>query len=159
MGICASSKRVEQEEEDSDENVVYVVMDGQGGGGGGGWGGDGRGAAWERTVAASLFSQKGKKGPNQDAVILCQVRAPPVSLSSAMPRLLRLALFVPAAVLPHGWCYLLVLTLFQFRMIHFELSLHQIISDHYFRSKKKMVFCRFFCGLLYFLRFTHYLCE
>ncbi|AQK59708.1 putative protein phosphatase 2C 72 [Zea mays] len=47
-------------------------MDGQGGGGGGGWGGDGRGAAWERTVAASLFSQKGKKGPNQDAVILCQ---------------------------------------------------------------------------------------
>ncbi|PWZ27485.1 putative protein phosphatase 2C 12 [Zea mays] len=69
MGICASSKRVEQEE---DENVVYVVVDGQGGGGGGGWGGDGRGAAGERTVAASLFSQKGKKGPNQDAVILCQ---------------------------------------------------------------------------------------
>jgi hypothetical protein len=99
MGICASSKRVEQEEEDSDENVVYVVMDGQGGGWGGG--ADGRGAG-VRTVAASLFSQKGKKGPNQDAVILCQVRAPPVSLSSAMPRLLRLALFVPAAVLPHG---------------------------------------------------------
>lgn len=99
MGICASSKRVRQEEQDSDENVVYV-MDEQGGGG---EGEDGRGAraAASRKVA-SLFSQKGKKGPNQDAVILCQVRAPPVSLSSAMPRLLRLALFVPAAVLPHG---------------------------------------------------------
>jgi hypothetical protein len=72
MGICASSKRVRQEERDSDENVVYV-MDEQGGGG---EGEDGRGA---RTAAsrkvASLFSQKGKKGPNQDAVILCQVRA------------------------------------------------------------------------------------
>ena len=66
MGICASSKRVQQEE-DSDENVVYV-MDEQGGGGGPD--GDGHG----RKVA-SLFSQKGKKGPNQDAVILCQVRA------------------------------------------------------------------------------------
>ncbi|EES04776.1 hypothetical protein BDA96_04G104300 [Sorghum bicolor] len=63
MGICASSKRVQQEE-DSDENVVYV-MDEQGGGGGPD--GDGHG----RKVA-SLFSQKGKKGPNQDAVILCQ---------------------------------------------------------------------------------------
>ncbi|CAD6247541.1 unnamed protein product [Miscanthus lutarioriparius] len=63
MGICASSRRVQQEE-DSDENVVYV-MDEQGGGGGAD--GDGHG----RKVA-SLFSQKGKKGPNQDAVILCQ---------------------------------------------------------------------------------------
>jgi len=69
MGICASSKRVRQEERDSDENVVYV-MDEQGGGG---EGEDGRGAraAASRKVA-SLFSQKGKKGPNQDAVILCQ---------------------------------------------------------------------------------------
>uniref|UniRef100_A0A804PHK0 protein-serine/threonine phosphatase n=1 Tax=Zea mays TaxID=4577 RepID=A0A804PHK0_MAIZE len=69
MGICASSKRVRQEEQDSDENVVYV-MDEQGGGG---EGEDGRGAraAASRKVA-SLFSQKGKKGPNQDAVILCQ---------------------------------------------------------------------------------------
>ncbi|CAD6251368.1 unnamed protein product [Miscanthus lutarioriparius] len=62
MGICASSRRVQQEE-DSDENVVYV-MDEQGGGGADG---DGHG----RKVA-SLFSRKGKKGPNQDAVILCQ---------------------------------------------------------------------------------------
>jgi hypothetical protein len=61
MGICASSKRVEQEEEE-DENVVYVVVDGQGGGGGGG--GDGRGTVGERMVATSLFSHKGKKGPN-----------------------------------------------------------------------------------------------
>jgi hypothetical protein len=59
MGICASSKRVEQEEEE-DENVVYVVVDGQGGGGGG----DGRGTVGERMVATSLFSHKGKKGPN-----------------------------------------------------------------------------------------------
>lgn len=67
MGICASSKRVEQEQ-DSDENVVYV-MDEQGGGGGGGAANDDGHAC--RKVA-SLFSQKGKKGPNQDAVILCQ---------------------------------------------------------------------------------------
>lgn len=59
MGICASSARPEPEQ-DSDENVVYV-MDGQGGD-----------AAAGRKVA-SLYSQKGKKGPNQDAVILCQV--------------------------------------------------------------------------------------
>ncbi|CAL5059379.1 unnamed protein product [Urochloa decumbens] len=65
MGICASSKRVQQEE-DCDENVVYVMDDC--GGGGGGAGEDGHGC---RKVA-SLYSQKGKKGPNQDAVILCQ---------------------------------------------------------------------------------------
>ncbi|KAL6888929.1 hypothetical protein ACP4OV_009955 [Aristida adscensionis] len=63
MGICASSKRREAEEE-ADESVVYV-MDDQGGGGGG------EAAAAGRKVA-SLYSQKGKKGPNQDAVILCQ---------------------------------------------------------------------------------------
>ncbi|WVZ77263.1 hypothetical protein U9M48_025150 [Paspalum notatum var. saurae] len=63
MGICASSKRVEQEQ-DSDENVVYV-MDDQGGGAG-----EDAHAAGRKV--ASLFSQKGKKGPNQDAVILCQ---------------------------------------------------------------------------------------
>ncbi|KAJ1255452.1 hypothetical protein BS78_K218200 [Paspalum vaginatum] len=65
MGICASSKRAEQEQ-DADESVVYV-MDDQGGGAGGA----GEGAHAGRKVA-SLFSQKGKKGPNQDAVILCQ---------------------------------------------------------------------------------------
>ncbi|RLN08670.1 hypothetical protein C2845_PM11G01640 [Panicum miliaceum] len=69
MGICASSRRVEQEHE-CDESVVYV-MDEQCGGGGGGEDGDGHGAAACRKVA-SLYSQKGKKGPNQDAVILCQ---------------------------------------------------------------------------------------
>ncbi|KAF8769784.1 hypothetical protein HU200_006398 [Digitaria exilis] len=71
MGICASSKRVVQEQE-CDENVVYV-MDEDCGGGAGEEEGDGHGAspAACRKVA-SLFSQKGKKGPNQDAVILCQ---------------------------------------------------------------------------------------
>lgn len=64
MGICASSERLEQQGQEADENIVYV-MDEQGGGGGG--------ASSPRKVA-SLFSQKGKKGPNQDAVILCQVR-------------------------------------------------------------------------------------
>ncbi|KAL6604619.1 hypothetical protein ACP70R_043046 [Stipagrostis hirtigluma subsp. patula] len=61
MGICASSRsrRVEAEQ-DSDENVVYVVDEHGAGGGDAG-----------RKVA-SLYSQKGKKGPNQDAVILCQ---------------------------------------------------------------------------------------
>jgi hypothetical protein len=59
MGICASSKRREPEQ-DSDENVVYVMDDQPGGG---------------RKVA-SLYSHKGKKGPNQDAVILCQVSVP-----------------------------------------------------------------------------------
>jgi hypothetical protein len=90
MGICASSRRVQQEE-DSDENVVYV-MDEQGGGGADG---DGHG----RKVA-SLFSHKGKKGPNQDAVILCQVRArtalhSPLCLppAAAVPRLVRSTLF------------------------------------------------------------------
>ncbi|CAN6237590.1 unnamed protein product [Urochloa humidicola] len=68
MGICASSKRVQQEE-DSDENVVYV-MDEQCGGGEGEE--DGHGAAAGCRKVASLYSQKGKKGPNQDAVILCQ---------------------------------------------------------------------------------------
>ncbi|KAG8058497.1 hypothetical protein GUJ93_ZPchr0002g23076 [Zizania palustris] len=62
MGICSSSEHLEQAEE-ADESIVYV-KDEQGGGGGGGGGG-------ARKVA-SLFSQKGKKGPNQDAVILCQ---------------------------------------------------------------------------------------
>ncbi|PUZ74737.1 hypothetical protein GQ55_1G089600 [Panicum hallii var. hallii] len=73
MGICASSKRVEQERE-CDENVVYVMDEQCGGGGGAGEGGeDGRGAAPAACrKVASLYSQKGKKGPNQDAVILCQ---------------------------------------------------------------------------------------
>ncbi|XP_062223696.1 probable protein phosphatase 2C 12 [Phragmites australis] len=64
MGLCASSKRLEREQ-DSDENVVYVVGEQAGGGE------EEDGAAAGRKVA-SLFSQKGKKGPNQDAVILCQ---------------------------------------------------------------------------------------
>ncbi|CAN6271986.1 unnamed protein product [Urochloa humidicola] len=67
MGICASSKRVQQEE-DCDENVVYVMDDCAGGGPEG----DGHGAAAGCRKVASLYSQKGKKGPNQDAVILCQ---------------------------------------------------------------------------------------
>jgi hypothetical protein len=62
MGICASTEHQEQGQE-SDENIVYV-MDEQGGAAAGG--GDAR-------KVASLFSQKGKKGPNQDSVILCQV--------------------------------------------------------------------------------------
>jgi len=62
MGICASSEHLEQVQE-TDESIVYV-MDEQAGGGGGD-------ASSARKVA-SLFSQKGKKGPNQDAVILCQ---------------------------------------------------------------------------------------
>ena len=66
MGICASSEYLEQVQE-ADENIVYV-MDEQGGGGGRGDGGLDCGA----RKLASLFSQKGKKGPNQDAVILCQ---------------------------------------------------------------------------------------
>ena len=111
MGICASSKHVEQEEEEEeDENVVYVVVDEQGDGGGG------EGTA----MAASLFSQKGKKGPNQDVVILCQVRAPPVysfalDLSFAMPR--------------------------------FTSS---IISDHYFWSKKEDGFLSFLLWIALF---------
>jgi hypothetical protein len=88
MGICASSKRVEQEEE-CDENVVYV-MDEQGGGGGPGEE-DAPAAAAACRKVASLFSQKGKKGPNQDAVILCQVRyrsssSPRYSSTSSPPR-------------------------------------------------------------------------
>jgi hypothetical protein len=60
MGICASSKRREPEQ-DSDENVVYVMDDQPDG---------------VRKVA-SLYSRKGNKGPNQDAVILCEVSFPP----------------------------------------------------------------------------------
>lgn len=63
MGTCASTERLEQGQE-TDENIVYL-MDEQGGGGAAGRGGDAR-------RVASLFSQKGKKGPNQDSVILCQ---------------------------------------------------------------------------------------
>ncbi|KAF7078960.1 hypothetical protein CFC21_083297 [Triticum aestivum] len=60
MGICASSEHLAQQGQEADESIVYV-MDEEGGGG----------ASSPRKVA-SLFSQKGKKGPNQDAVILCQ---------------------------------------------------------------------------------------
>ena len=60
MGICASSEHLGQQGQEADESIVYV-MDEEGGGG----------ASSPRKVA-SLFSQKGKKGPNQDAVILCQ---------------------------------------------------------------------------------------
>nr|BAK02648.1 predicted protein [Hordeum vulgare subsp. vulgare] len=72
MGICASSEHLGQQGQDADESIVYV-MDEEGGGG----------ASSPRKVA-SLFSQKGKKGPNQDAVILCQVvviSTPPLALS------------------------------------------------------------------------------
>ncbi|KAF0934182.1 hypothetical protein E2562_023442 [Oryza meyeriana var. granulata] len=62
MGICASSEHLEQVQE-SDESIVYV-KDEQGGGG--------RGLESGARKVASLFSQRGKKGPNQDSVILCQ---------------------------------------------------------------------------------------
>lgn len=57
MGICLSSESAERQE--SDENTVYVVGDGD----------DGDRA----RRLASLYSQQGKKGPNQDSVVLCQV--------------------------------------------------------------------------------------
>ncbi|KAL5212353.1 hypothetical protein ABZP36_023200 [Zizania latifolia] len=62
MGICASSEHLEHVLE-TDERIVYV-KDEQGGRGGVMEGG-------ARKVA-SLFSQRGKKGANQDSVILCQ---------------------------------------------------------------------------------------
>lgn len=63
MGICASSEHLGQQGQEVDENIVYV-MDEEGGGG----------MVSSPRKVASLFSQKGKKGPNQDAVILCQVQ-------------------------------------------------------------------------------------
>ncbi|XP_040377243.1 probable protein phosphatase 2C 12 [Oryza brachyantha] len=63
MGLCASSEHLEQVQE-ADESIVYV-KDEQGGGGG-------RGLECGARKVASLFSQRGKKGPNQDSVILCQ---------------------------------------------------------------------------------------
>jgi hypothetical protein len=64
MGICASSEQLEHVHE-TDESIVYV-KDEQGRGGRGVESGGAR-------KVASLFSQRGKKGPNQDSVILCQV--------------------------------------------------------------------------------------
>ncbi|EAY85062.1 hypothetical protein OsI_06419 [Oryza sativa Indica Group] len=63
MGICASSEQLEHVHE-TDESIVYV-KDEQGRGGRGVESGGAR-------KVASLFSQRGKKGPNQDSVILCQ---------------------------------------------------------------------------------------
>lgn len=63
MGICASSEQLEHVHE-TDESIVYV-KDEQGRG-------DREMKSGARKVA-SLFSQRGKKGPNQDSVILCQV--------------------------------------------------------------------------------------
>uniref|UniRef100_A0A0D3F2M1 protein-serine/threonine phosphatase n=1 Tax=Oryza barthii TaxID=65489 RepID=A0A0D3F2M1_9ORYZ len=62
MGICASSEQLEHVHE-TDESIVYV-KDEQGRG-------DREMKSGARKVA-SLFSQRGKKGPNQDSVILCQ---------------------------------------------------------------------------------------
>jgi serine/threonine protein phosphatase PrpC len=64
MGICASKEHLEQGQE-TDENIVYV-MDEQG------VAAVAAGDAASARKVASLFSQKGKKGPNQDSVILCQ---------------------------------------------------------------------------------------
>jgi hypothetical protein len=68
MGICASTEHLEQGQE-TDENIVYV-MDEQG------VAAVAAGDAASARKVASLFSQKGKKGPNQDSVILCQVLIP-----------------------------------------------------------------------------------
>uniref|UniRef100_A0A0D9VDX4 protein-serine/threonine phosphatase n=1 Tax=Leersia perrieri TaxID=77586 RepID=A0A0D9VDX4_9ORYZ len=62
MGICASSEKLEQVHE-SDESIVYVKDE---------QGGSGKGLGGGARKVASLFSQRGKKGPNQDSVILCQ---------------------------------------------------------------------------------------
>uniref|UniRef100_A0A0D9YPH6 protein-serine/threonine phosphatase n=1 Tax=Oryza glumipatula TaxID=40148 RepID=A0A0D9YPH6_9ORYZ len=62
MGICASSEQLEHVHE-TDESIVYVKDE------------QGRGDREMKNGArkvASLFSQRGKKGPNQDSVILCQ---------------------------------------------------------------------------------------
>ncbi|KAJ3691964.1 hypothetical protein LUZ60_012314 [Juncus effusus] len=58
MGTCASTEYYERKE--TDENIVYVV--------------DKEGTISDdgKRKLASLFSQRGKKGPNQDAAILCQ---------------------------------------------------------------------------------------
>lgn len=59
MGICLSSESLEKRE--SDENIVYLAEeDGFSSGEDGLW------------RLASLYSRQGKKGPNQDAVILCK---------------------------------------------------------------------------------------
>lgn len=60
MGNCASAEYLEKQE--IDENVVYMV--------------DEEAPISEKDGTrkiASLFSQRGKKGPNQDTAILCQV--------------------------------------------------------------------------------------
>lgn len=63
MGNCASAAEyLEKQEKEIDENVVYVI--------------DAEGPISEQDGTrkiASLYSRKGKKGPNQDAAILCQV--------------------------------------------------------------------------------------
>ncbi|XP_026658395.2 probable protein phosphatase 2C 12 isoform X2 [Phoenix dactylifera] len=58
MGICLSSEPLEKQE--SDENIVCVVEEDEFGYGEG-----------EVRMLASLYSRQGKKGPNQDAAILC----------------------------------------------------------------------------------------
>ncbi|KAJ0971383.1 hypothetical protein J5N97_019342 [Dioscorea zingiberensis] len=60
MGICLSSSY--QDKEESDGNIVYMVED------------EGLCSNGEDGMRrlASLYSQKGKKGPNQDSAILCQ---------------------------------------------------------------------------------------
>lgn len=61
MGICLSSESLGRQE--SDENIVYVVGDEDCC--------DSDESDGMRRLA-SLYSQQGKKGPNQDSAILCQ---------------------------------------------------------------------------------------
>lgn len=61
MGICISTEHLEKQQE-CDGNIVYVMEEED-------LCSDEEGV---RRIA-SLFSQQGKKGPNQDAAILCQV--------------------------------------------------------------------------------------
>lgn len=68
MGTCQSTESVETKG-NHDQNVVYVADANRPGSDEDG-----------RRRIASLYSQRGKKGPNQDAVILCQVCQPPVFL-------------------------------------------------------------------------------
>ena len=91
-----------EQEQECDESVVYV-MDGQCGGGGEEDGGAAAAAACRKV--ASLYSQKGKKGPNQDAVILCQV-------PSRSAALLLWCQFCSAPGLPMFNCCFVLVSLF-----------------------------------------------
>ncbi|ONK80739.1 uncharacterized protein A4U43_C01F21180 [Asparagus officinalis] len=62
MGICLSSESLEKQQ--THENIVYVVGDEDL------YSSDIDGNEMRRL--ASLYSQQGKKGPNQDSAILCQ---------------------------------------------------------------------------------------